>query len=103
MRLYCKEQEAAEAAQSARDAKYAAKTEEEVGIIKEIMVSIYTEFNPKKLADIDPLLEEWAGEERLLLAKIRAKYHKQKEEAAKRERYERQAKEFFDDEGGGGS
>ena len=35
---------------------------------------IYRRHNPRKLDDVDGLMDEWAGEERLLLAKIKAKY-----------------------------
>ena len=35
---------------------------------------IYRQHNPRKLGDVDGLMDEWAGEERLLLAKIKAKY-----------------------------
>jgi hypothetical protein len=35
---------------------------------------IFHNYNPRKLADVDGLISEWEGEERLLLAKVRAKY-----------------------------
>ena len=42
--------------------------------IRELIVHIYRQHNPRKLDDVDGLMDEWAGEERLLLAKIKAKY-----------------------------
>jgi hypothetical protein len=42
--------------------------------IREHMIEIYTQANPRKLKDVDALLEEWRGEERRLLNLIREKY-----------------------------
>jgi hypothetical protein len=38
------------------------------------MTKIYKQHNPRKLADIDGLLVEWAGDEAELLANIHTKY-----------------------------
>eukprot|EP01043_Picozoa_sp_COSAG02_P039632 COSAG02_NODE_3145_length_7289_cov_10.121280_2_plen_215_part_00 len=48
--------------------------DDELDTIREIMMHIYQQHNPRKINDVDRLLGEWQGEERLLLAKIRAKY-----------------------------
>ena len=48
--------------------------DEELDSIREVMIHIYQQHNPRKIDDVDRLLGEWQGEERLLLAKIRAKY-----------------------------
>eukprot|EP01043_Picozoa_sp_COSAG02_P012919 COSAG02_NODE_509_length_20882_cov_71.811914_5_plen_467_part_00 len=42
--------------------------------IRKRLVGIYAEHNPRKLDDVDALLEEWAGEEDKLLANVEAKY-----------------------------
>ena len=42
--------------------------------IREEMIDVYLWHNTRKVADVDALLREWAGEESLLLAKVRAKY-----------------------------
>ena len=41
---------------------------------KDEIVAIYEKHNPEKLRIVDALLEEWVGEEAVLLAKIRHKY-----------------------------
>jgi hypothetical protein len=41
---------------------------------KNEIVKIYSEHNPSKLHLVDALLEEWVGEEAVLLIKIRSKY-----------------------------
>lgn len=41
---------------------------------KREIVEIYSEHNPRKLHQVDALLEEWVGEEAVLLVKIRNKY-----------------------------
>ena len=38
------------------------------------LISIYEKYNPRKIADVDELLAEWAGQEAELLHKVRAKY-----------------------------
>ena len=51
-------------------AKFGAKD-----IIREVQVltHLYLTMRPDKAGDVDGLLREWEGEERLLLAKVRAK------------------------------
>jgi hypothetical protein len=41
---------------------------------RDAMTKIYKQHNPRKLADIDGLLVEWAGDEAELLANIHTKY-----------------------------
>jgi hypothetical protein len=38
------------------------------------LVSIYTVHNPRKLTDVDGLMDEWEGEEEELLQRVRDKY-----------------------------
>ena len=38
------------------------------------LVAIYEKYNPRKIADVDALLGEWAGDEAELLRNVRAKY-----------------------------
>ena len=76
--------DAARARQQATDAKakvvaverslHAANGNEEREIIARAIRDIFHNYNPRKLADVDELVEQWQGEERLLLAKVRAKY-----------------------------
>ena len=42
--------------------------------IRKRLVGIYAEHNPRKLDDVDALLNEWTGEEDKLLANVEAKY-----------------------------
>lgn len=42
--------------------------------MREKILAIYIRHRPRKVDDVDALLEEWAGEEDLLLARIHAKY-----------------------------
>ena len=57
-----------------RQAHHAARSAEEKGTISEIIRWLYAQHRPDKADDVDALLEEWRGEERLLLAKVKAKY-----------------------------
>ena len=76
--------DAARERQEAEDAKakvveiersrHAANGGEERELIAREIRDIFHNYNPRKLADVDGLVEEWDGEERLLLAKVRAKY-----------------------------
>jgi hypothetical protein len=50
------------------------KDDNERSIVRERIMHVYRQHNPRKVADIDGLLDEWQGEERLLLAKIEHKY-----------------------------
>ena len=45
--------------------------------IRTQILTIYEQHNPRKVADIDALLAEWAGEEGMLLQQIKAKYRPQ--------------------------
>lgn len=45
--------------------------------LRERIVHLYEQFNPRKLKDVNALLLEWGGEEKLLLAQIEAKYRQQ--------------------------
>jgi hypothetical protein len=45
-----------------------------LGAIKARINGIYADHNPRKLDDTDGLLEEWKGEEDVLLANVEAKY-----------------------------
>ena len=42
---------------------------------------MYIQSNPRKIADIDELMEQWNGEEEHLLANISAKYRRQYDDA----------------------
>eukprot|EP01046_Picozoa_sp_COSAG06_P043084 COSAG06_NODE_5592_length_3377_cov_10.967663_3_plen_331_part_00 len=53
---------------------HAVQSGDELETVRELMLHIYEQHNPRKIDDVDRLLKEWEGEERLLLAKIRAKY-----------------------------
>ena len=57
-------------------AKFGAKDKAEKDIIREVLTHLYLTVRPDKAGDVDGLLKEWEGEERLLLAKVRAKYAK---------------------------
>ena len=52
---------------------YAAKDKDEKEVIRELLRHLYLTSRPEKAKDVDGLLEEWEGEERLLLAKVKAK------------------------------
>jgi hypothetical protein len=73
-----REREEAEAAKAkvaaVERAIHAASGEEELAMIIQELREIFHNCNPRKLADIGVLMEEWEGEERLLLGKVRAKY-----------------------------
>jgi hypothetical protein len=58
---------------------------------REQLVEIYREHNPRKLGDVDGLLEEWAGDEAELLSNVRRKYGV--EEVEKNEQEEAQGEE----------
>ena len=49
---------------------HSVKNDEEREIVKERILHIYRQHNPRKMADVVALLDDWKGEERLLLAKI---------------------------------
>ena len=46
-------------------------------VIRAQILTIYVQHNPRKVADVDALLAEWAGEEGMLLQQIKAKYRPQ--------------------------
>ena len=46
----------------------------QLAAVRDEIVEIYREHNPRKLADVDELLAEWKGEEQKLLASVRSKY-----------------------------
>ena len=46
----------------------------QIAAVRDEIVEIYREHNPRKLADVDELLAEWKGEEQKLLASVRTKY-----------------------------
>ena len=77
--------------------RYAAQDESELNIVREILRFIYSEHRPEKIADVDALMEEWSGEERLLLAKVKNKYARAAAAKAKQKRYEAAAEQYFDD------
>ena len=41
---------------------------------RQALIALYTTHNPKKIADVDALLAEWAGDEPELLRNAQAKY-----------------------------
>ena len=45
--------------------------------LRERIVRLYEQFNPRKLKDVNALLLEWGGDEKLLLAQIETKYRQQ--------------------------
>ena len=56
--------------------KHAVKDHEERELVRQILLDLYHRMRPEKVGDVDGLMKEWEGEERLLLAKVRAKYAK---------------------------
>ena len=54
--------------------KHAVKDHEERELVRKILLDLYHRMRPEKVGDVDGLMKEWEGEERLLLAKVRAKY-----------------------------
>lgn len=44
------------------------------GEVRNELEAIYRDHNPNKLGDLDELLEQWKGQEELLLSKVKAKY-----------------------------
>ena len=55
-------------------AKFGARDNAEREVVRELLLHTYHSARPEKAKDVDALLGEWEGEERLLLAKVKAKY-----------------------------
>lgn len=62
------------------------------------ILSIYAEYNPRKVRDVDRLLAEWDGEEDQLLACIEAKYLGQDSSMSVEDRYRVPAEAYEDSE-----
>eukprot|EP01047_Picozoa_sp_COSAG01_P033199 COSAG01_NODE_2433_length_7703_cov_64.622173_6_plen_105_part_00 len=48
--------------------------ERQVARVRSSLITIFTEFNPKKLDIVERLLQEWAGREEALLTHVALKY-----------------------------
>ena len=66
---------------AAPDPKHGAQTEAERELIRENLQAIYSRVAPHKVDSVAALVEEWEGEERLLLAKVRSKWRRQLHDA----------------------
>lgn len=51
-----------------------AMQERQVARVRSSLITIFTEFNPKKLDSVERLLQEWAGREEALLTHVALKY-----------------------------
>ena len=67
---------------AAAPARYGVRDDAELQIVKEIATHIYQSNNSAKVEVVDDLMAEWEGEERLLLAKLKAKYMEEEDEAS---------------------
>ena len=70
------------AQKAAAPARYGVRDDAELQIVKEIATHIYQSNNSAKVEVVDDLMAEWEGEERLLLAKLKAKYLEEEDEAS---------------------